>query len=293
MTKILRNVAAALLVAAGIAATPAQAQDGGPVRIGWTAWSDAEFVTKLAERVITERMGVDVELIQSDVAPQYQALALGDIDAMLMAWLPRTHDDYLQRIGGNVTYLGVLYTDAKLGWVVPNYIPEDQLSSIEDLRDEEVADRLDHRIHGIDPGAGLMRLSSDALETYGLDTYELAASSGPSMTQALERAIANEEWIVVTGWSPHWMFGRYDLRYLDDPEGALGGTERIYALSRNGFPADHPEVAKMMMRMWLPIEELETAMADAQATSYEEAVTRYVEQHPARIDYWVSGEVGP
>ncbi|RDD60424.1 hypothetical protein DRB17_18120 [Ferruginivarius sediminum] len=32
------------------------------------------------------------------------------------------------------------------------------------------------------------------------------------MTSSLKRAIEREEWVVVTGWSPHWRFGRWDLR---------------------------------------------------------------------------------
>nr|WP_040485388.1 glycine betaine ABC transporter substrate-binding protein [Lutibaculum baratangense] len=286
-----RTFAAATVLAAA-ASGPALAQDGEPIQIGWTAWSDAEFMTKLAQKLITDELGQEVELVQTDIAPQYQGLAQGDIDLMLMAWLPGTHADYMERVGDDVTTLGVLYTDAKLGWVVPAYVPEDQLSSIEDLKNDEVADRLGNQIQGIDPGAGLMRLSEQALEDYGLDGYQLVSASGAAMTAALDRAVRNEEWIVVTGWSPHWKFGKYDLRYLDDPEGTLGGTERVYALSRQGFQGDHPEVAKMLMRMWLPLDELESAMANAQDTSYEEAVEQYIADNQSRVNYWVTGEIG-
>ena len=55
------------------------------IKIGWTAWSDAEFVTKLAKRILVERMGYEVELLQTDIAPQYQGLATGSIDIMLMS----------------------------------------------------------------------------------------------------------------------------------------------------------------------------------------------------------------
>ncbi|ESR25742.1 glycine betaine ABC transporter substrate-binding protein [Lutibaculum baratangense] len=291
MTKMFRTFAAATVLAAA-ASGPALAQDGEPIQIGWTAWSDAEFMTKLAQKLITDELGQEVELVQTDIAPQYQGLAQGDIDLMLMAWLPGTHADYMERVGDDVTTLGVLYTDAKLGWVVPAYVPEDQLSSIEDLKNDEVADRLGNQIQGIDPGAGLMRLSEQALEDYGLDGYQLVSASGAAMTAALDRAVRNEEWIVVTGWSPHWKFGKYDLRYLDDPEGTLGGTERVYALSRQGFQGDHPEVAKMLMRMWLPLDELESAMANAQDTSYEEAVEQYIADNQSRVNYWVTGEIG-
>lgn len=88
------------------------------------------------------------------------------------------------------------------------------------------------------------------------------------------------------------MFGGYKLRYLEDPKGSLGGTERVYALSRKGFQADHPEVAKFLMRMHLSNDELQAAMYDAQKTSYEEAVDKYIKANPQRIHYWVTGEFG-
>ena len=166
-------------------------------------------------------MGYEVELLQTDIAPQYQGLATGSIDIMLMSWQPGTHEDYIKKVGTKVVNLGLLYTHARLGWVVPGYIPESDLKSIEDLKKPEVREKLDGTITGIDPGAGLTRLSEKAIEDYGLD-YALQVSSGAGMTAALERAVRRKEWIVVTGWSPHWMFGAYDLRYLDDPKGVLG-----------------------------------------------------------------------
>jgi len=288
-TPLLATLAAALAI--GTAGPSALAQQGEPIQIGWTAWSDAEFVTKLAERLIVDEIGVPVELVQTDIAIQYQGVARGDIDLMMMAWLPGTHADYWTRFGQDVVTLGVLYTGAVLGWVVPSYVPEDQVRSIADLANPGVADRFDGIIQGIDPGAGLMRLSADAITTYGLD-YQLRSASDAAMVAALDRAIRNEEWIVVTGWSPHWMFGAYDLRYLEDPERVLGGVERVYAIARQGFQQDHGEVAEFLMRMHLPLDELEAGMFDAQETSYDEAITRYIEQNPERVNYWLTGEIG-
>jgi glycine betaine/proline transport system substrate-binding protein len=43
--------------------------------------------------------------------------------------------------------------------------------------------------------------------------------------------------------------------------------------------------------MQLPIDDLQQAMYDARETSYEEAVARYIESNPKRVDYWVSGKL--
>ncbi|NGP54417.1 glycine betaine ABC transporter substrate-binding protein [Thioalkalivibrio sp. XN8] len=269
----------------------AQAMAQEPIKIGWTAWSDAEFVTKLAARVIEDRFGREVELMQTDIAPQYQGLSTGSIDVMLMSWQPDTHADYVERVGAKTVNLGLLYTHARLGWAVPNYVPESEVKSIADLAKPEVRERLDGTITGIDPGAGLTRLSREAIDAYGLDGYELQVSSGAGMTAALQRAVRRDEWIVVTGWSPHWKFGAYDLRYLEDPEGVLGSFERVHAVARMGFYQENVEVASFLSRMQIPIDDLQAAMYEAQETSYEQAVSDYIAANAARIDYWVTGEL--
>lgn len=262
-----------------------------PVKIGWTAWSDAEFVTKLAKRIIEDRLDQQVELIQTDIAPQYQGLATGSIDVMLMSWQPDTHADYIKRVGADTVNLGLLYTHARLGWAVPAYIPESELASIPDLAKDSVREKLNGTITGIDPGAGLTRLSNQAIEEYGLDGYELQISSGAGMTAALQRAVRRDEWIVVTGWSPHWKFGAYELRYLEDPKGVLGSFERVHAVARMGFYQDNVEVASFLSRMQIPIDDLQAAMNVAQETSYDGAVAEYIANNEARINYWVTGQL--
>jgi glycine betaine/proline transport system substrate-binding protein len=261
------------------------------INIGWTAWSDAEAVTRLVKTILERRMGYQVKLTLADIALQYNGIARRDLDVMLMSWLPDTHADYLKRVGDDVVNLGVLYTGARLGWVVPEYVPRDQISSIEDLRKPAVRDKLRGRVQGIDPGAGLMRVSKNAVEAYGLDDYELVSASGAGMTAALARAVRRHRWIVVTGWSPHWMFGAWKLRYLNDPKGSLGGLERIHAIARKGFYRDHPDAAAMIARLWIPLGDLEAMMYAAQGTSYQDAVEAYIEANGKRIAYWVTGKL--
>ena len=282
------------LAAGMIAGTfgPALSQDKAPVKIGWAAWSDAEFVTKLAAKLIKEELGHDVELIQTDVAPLYQGVSRGDLDAMMMAWLPETHADYFAKVKDKVTTLGTVYDGAKRGWVVPKYVPEDAIASIDDLKKDDVKEKLKGRVEGIDPGAGLTRLSEQAVKDYGLDGYKLQISSEAGMLTTVDRAIRSEGWFVATAWSPHWMFGKYELRYIDDPKGALGEAEHVDILARKDFEKDNPEVAAFLSRMKLPIGDLEAAMFNAQETSYEKAIDQYVADHPDQIKAWLGKEDG-
>lgn len=289
MIKKILSMGIAAAMASSVA-TSALAQDAEPVKIGWAAWSDAEFVTKLAAKLIKDELGQEVELVQTDVAPLYQGVSRGDLDAMMMAWLPQTHADYFAKVKDDVETLGSVYDGAKLGWVVPAYIPEDMISSIADLSKDEVKEKLDSTIQGIDPGAGLTRLSQQAVKDYGLDDYNLQISSEAGMLTTVDRAMRSEDWFVATSWSPHWMFGKYDIRYIEDPKKSLGDAEHVDILARKGFKEDNPEVAGFLSRMKLPISDLEAGMFEAQETSYDAAIEKYIEDHPDQVKAWVGSE---
>jgi glycine betaine/proline transport system substrate-binding protein len=261
------------------------------LRIGWTAWSDAEAVTRLAANLLENRLHQPVKLVLLDIGIQYQSLADGNIDAMLMSWQPVTHKHYLDKVGNKVVDLGPLYTRARLGWAVPAYMPADQVNSIADLKKPKVLRELHGQIYGIDPGAGLMQASEKTVKAYGLNRYNLISSSGAGMTAALARAIRRHKPIVVTAWSPHWMFARWKLRYLKDPKGTLGGREHVDALVRKGFYQDFPpEVSEFLARMYIPLDQLEAMMAEASDKGYDQAVKDYIAQHPQRVNYWVTGK---
>ncbi len=262
------------------------------IRIGWTAWADAEFVTKLARRLLHNRLGYHVDLVMSDIGIQYQGVANGDLDVMLMAWLPTTHRNYWKKVSDKVMDLGPLYINARLGWVVPDYVPAKALNSLADLKKPAVRKRLNDRIYGIDPGSGLMQASQNAIDGYGLTGYDLVASSGAGMTAALKRAIRGHRWVVATAWSPHWMFQKWHLRYLKDPKHLLGGREQIHAVARRGF-YNHfdPRVTGFLTRMYIPMPELEQAMLQARDDGVKQAVTTYIKEHPQRVDYWISGRL--
>ncbi len=259
-----------------------------PIRIGWTAWSDAEVVTNIAKIILEQRLAQKVELVMTDVALQYAALERGQIDLMLMAWLPGTHKGYWEKVKDSVEDLGPLYTGAKLGWAVPDEIPVTVVRSIEDLKKPDVQEKLGGRIQGIDAGAGLMKLSEATIKTYGLD-YKLLTASDAAMVSSLDRAIQRKQWIVVTTWSPHWMFSQYKLRYLEDPKQTLGGAEEIHALGRKGFSAAFPKAAAFVRNLKLPLADLESVMLKARDSSAAKEAATYVSTRGDMVDRWLTG----
>ncbi len=269
----------------------APAASAQTIVFGEAEWSDAKLVTRLAARLIETRLDKTVAIRSGEIERQYQALAAGDLDAAMMVWLPDTHAGYMAEYGDRITQLGIIYSDARLGWVVPSYVEADTISSIPDLADSSVRAKLDGRIVGIDPGAGLMDHSREALSAYGLSGYDLVSGSEAEMLAELEAALEAREPIVVTAWSPHWIFGAYNLRYLGDPRRALGERERVHAAVRKGFYRAEPAVTGLLDRFYLPIDKLESLLFAAEQVEPEGAVERFVANNPELVDYWVTGSL--
>lgn len=89
------------------------------------------------------------------------------------------------------------------------------------------ASQVNKTIIGIDPGSGIMALTDEAVKDYGLKDWNVVTASSAAMTATLKKSYDRKKPIIVTGWTPHWMFSRYKLKFLDDPKKTYGTAEQI------------------------------------------------------------------
>ncbi len=252
------------------------------ISIGYVTWDCAIASTNVMKQVFEED-GYDVTLVAVDAGPLFQALANGDVDFTTTGWLPHTHEHYWEQYGDKIDYVHKnIPGAARIGLVVPTYVTID---SIEEMNG--VSDQFGGRIVGIEPGAGIMTRTEQAIDEYGLN-YELVASSSAGMAAELGSSIDSEEWVVVTGWSPHWKFGRYDLKFLDDPKGVYGGAEDIVTLARQDLATDDPEAYGILTRFEWTSDDIASVMTDiADGTPEEEAAKAWVDANPEKVNAWL------
>ena len=273
------------LLIAGCAEQGAAKETKGTISIGYVTW-DCAIASSNVMKQVFEEAGYDVELVAVDAGPLYQALADGDVDFTTTAWLPHTHEHYWEEYGGEIDYVNEnIPGAARIGLVVPAYVTID---SIEEMNG--VADQFDGRIVGIEPGAGIMSRTEQAIEEYSL-SYELVASSSASMAAELSSSINDGEWVVVTGWSPHWKFGRWDLKFLEDPKGVYGDAEDVVTLARQGLKTDDPKAYGILERFQWTANDIASVMTDiADGMPEEDAAEKWVSNNPGTVSYWITGE---
>ncbi|TFB22089.1 glycine/betaine ABC transporter [Filobacillus milosensis] len=107
--------------------------DGVKVEFSSTPW-DSERASSSVLAQVMEQKGFDVTVTPVDPAAVFEAVANGDVDATLAAWLPATHKDFYNKVKNDIVDLGPNLEGAKIGVVVPGYM---DISSIEDLEPAE------------------------------------------------------------------------------------------------------------------------------------------------------------
>lgn len=87
---------------------------------------------------------------------------------------------------------------------------------------------------------------------------------------------------MVTGWTPHWMFSRYDLKFLDDPQKQYGDAEHIQIMATKGFSDKDPYAAAFFRNFALDNDQLSELMdlVEAYPMHEEEGAKIWLSEHP-------------
>ncbi|HER6764066.1 TPA: ABC transporter permease/substrate binding protein [Streptococcus pyogenes] len=263
-----------------MAMTSGMADKSETVNIAYVQW-DSEVASTHVIAEVLKNEGYHVTLTPLDNAVMWQTVANGNADFSTSAWLPVTHGQQYQKYKSKLDDLGPNLKGTKLGLAVPKYMTD--VNSIEDL-----SKQADQKITGIEPGAGIMAAAKKTLKEYhNLSSWELVAASTGAMTTSLDQAIKKKDPIVVTAWSPHWMFAKYDLKYLKDPKETFGSTENINTIARKGLKKDLPNVYKIIDKFHWTQKDMAAVMLDInKGMSPEAAAKKWVEANKSKVSSW-------
>lgn len=254
------------------------------VKIVYVDWASETASSNVVKAVIEDKLNMNCKLLPVSLIAMWESIAAGDQDAMVSAWLPSLQARFLEKFKSRVDNLGPNLRGTKIGLVVPQYVSIDSIAEL-----QAHSEKFDYKIIGIDPHAGIMEKTAAAIKEYNLGKYQLVSGSGPTMTRTLERAMTEGNWIVVTGWTPHWKFARWDLKYLKDPKNVFGKDEYIGTIVRKGLNNDMPEVYRFLDNFhWTPEDMAQVMLwAQDQDTTYLEAARRWVKNNQDSVKVWL------
>ncbi|MBB6633807.1 glycine betaine ABC transporter substrate-binding protein [Cohnella thailandensis] len=276
-----------LVLIIGVLAGCSEKSGDKSIKLAYVAWDSEIASTNVVREVLETKLGYKVEMLQVDAGPMWTGIADGSADAMVAAWLPSTHASYMEKYASDIEDLGPNLNGTKTGLTVPAYM---DITSIEDLKNADTLTALDGQIIGIEPGAGIMMATEKAMEEYALSDYKLVESSSAAMAQELQKAYDAQKPIVVTGWTPHWMFAKMDLKYLEDPKGVYGGDEQIHTVVRKGLKEDKADAYAFLDKFeWTPDDMAAVMVAIQEGASPEDAAKDWVAANEDKVNAWVEG----
>ena len=260
-----------------------EAAAGGDITMAvFNGWDESLATSLLWENILEEK-GYNVELVYNDPAPTFQGVADGDYDVVTDVWLPLTHAAYLEEFGDDMERVGAWYDTAALTVITNADAPIDSIEEI-----PENADAFGNTIYGIEPGAGLTATMQDAvIPDYGLESVEFLPSSTPAMLSELEAALDNGENFIGTLWEPHWAYGAYDIKNLEDPNGSLGAAEELVTYSRTGFSDDFPEVTEWLSTFTIDgaqVNEIANNLRNAEESEYDSVISDWIAENQDYVD---------
>jgi glycine betaine/proline transport system substrate-binding protein len=291
--KLLTTLIAALLVGAvavgcgGGGGGGSEGGGGGTLTLGNIGWDENIALSNLSKGLLEGELGYEeVELQTLDVAPLFQGVGSGDLDAFQDVWMPN-HQQYIDPVQENVELLDPWYEGTTAyGIAVPDYMED--IRSLADLNEAGTDE-----ITGIEPGALFhTQIREEVIPTYDLN-MTLTESSTPAMLAELERAYNNEEPIVFLGWSPHWMNAKYDFHYLEDPKNAQGNFDepsQLATLVRADLEEDDPVAYAFLEAVTMTEDEMNDLQAVIQDTNPDdplEGAMTWAEDNRDVVDPWV------
>lgn len=280
MKSIIKALAAAALL--GLSMMPANAQEK-TIKLGTMAWEDILPITGVAKKVLEDK-GYTVEVTEfSEWGIAYAALTRGDVQAMVSE-IDYVAQDYWKKNDRKLKKVSVISHGLYQAFAVPSYVDAD---SIEDLN-AKAAD-FGGKIIGIEPGSGLMREATDAMDAYGLDDLQLVEGSTAGMTAALKAAFDRKEPIIVTLWDPTWMFQKFDMKFLDDPKQAFAPPQSYNLIAQKGFSEENSEAREILAGIFMPVPEVRKINAEvSDGKTMDQAIADWISANAGLIERWES-----
>ena len=278
-SKRLFAIILAVMVGAMVAGCGGSSPENQELNLGVaTGWDENQVVANVTKILLEEELGYgEVRLTELELGPVFQGVGSGDLDAFQDMWLPN-HETQLSEVENDVVQLSPWYEGVtEFGIGVPKYMTN--VNTIPDLNNTDLT-----QILGIEPGAEISKQIPDSvIPTYDLN-QEYVESSTAGMLSEVERLSGDREEFAFVPWRPHWMNQKYDFKFLEDPEDALGKLNdgaTISSIVNEDLPDEDPVAYAFMENLRLTEDQV-NEIENINPEDYGEATRTWLEDENNR-----------
>lgn len=292
-------------------------------------WDSNALHTAIAQRIVRDGFGCEVDLIPGSTIPLHNGMARGDIQIMMEVWRSNSPPSWTEGVAaGKLVEVGVNFPDATQGWFVPKYMVEGPdakakgLKSVADLpRFKEIFRDPEEPAKGrfLNCIAGWLCevTNTKKLNAYGLDAHytNFRPGTGAAMDAAILSAIKRKQPVLFYYWGPTWLLGQigqevvqleepaYDKAKWDklieakDPKTVTQSTAypvvEVLVGANKAFLDKAPQIHAFLKKYRTSAELVSKALAHMQSTkgSADDEARHLMKTQPELWQRWVEPDV--
>jgi glycine betaine/proline transport system substrate-binding protein len=292
-------------------------------------WDSNAFHTAVAQRIVRDGFGCQVDLVPGSTIPLHNGMARGDIHVMMEVWKSNTPASWTEGVAaGKLVEVGLNFPDAVQGWFVPRYLvqgaqaPAPGLKSVADLprykqlfRDPEEPAK--GRFLNCIAGWQCEFINTKKLHAYGLLAHytNFRPGTGAALDAAILSAIKRQRPVLFYYWGPTWLLGQVGSQVvqlaeppfdaavwqhlLDAKQPADVTAATAYPVvevvigANKAFVDSAPALRSFLQRYRTSGALVSQALAYMQSTkgSADDAARHFLQSQPQAWQGWVDAEV--
>ncbi len=305
-------VAVIALVSSG-SALGGSSQSCGTVTLNEYGWAGSTANTYVAKYVLEKRLGCTVEIEKLAEVPSYQAMADGEVDAVLEDWgYPDQYRQYVTR-QKTVVHYGSNGLTGHIGWFIPSYLLKKYpaFKTWRGLKGREAIFKSPESgsqgmFVGGDPS--FQQKDKELIQALGLNFKHVTAGGYSAQVARATQLIKQRKAVIMYWWTPEYLNAQLKLVEVQLPPrfkgcsdvGGAGGNVKKYRcryasvplkklfskeFARSGSPA-----VKVLRNFRWPSNDAQNLVGKWIAGNKmkpEKAAERWVNANPKTVNAWL------
>jgi glycine betaine/proline transport system substrate-binding protein len=198
-------------------------EECGKVTINENAWAGSTANVYIAKAVLEDELGCQVEITKIAEIPVFQAMADGEVDAVLEDW--QHTDEYKKYIeeAGTVVDGGPLGVEGHIGWFIPQYLMDEhpEFKTWEGLKgNEELFKTAESGDQGMFLGGdpSYVQKDKELIKALGLNFKHVTAGAEPAQVARWTQLYKQEKPVIFYWYTPQFYNQQYDLAEVELPK---------------------------------------------------------------------------
>ena len=227
--RFLKKLGLSVLFASVLALGTTSANAECKARLGDFDWSSANIHTAIADFILTNGYGCQVEVTKGSTTPIMAAHYDKQLDVITEVWYDNIIANYEPHVeAGTIMNVGVNTPDSQQAFYVDKTTADKyNLKSVEDMKDPKIAalfkdpeDPSKGRMTSCISGWTCYTVNLVKQKEYGLDKFytNFDPGSGGALDAAIAGAFAKKKPIFTYYWAPTGLMGKVDLVRLKEPK---------------------------------------------------------------------------